>query len=171
MNRRKKGLTAGLTGVILATTLTVPVFAHGHGQHNGSVQRVQTSVTVCTEADCTLPGRHFHSGWIYCGYDHENGLCDGSCAVAACPYEDCTAAGHHPHYDITYCSYDHEKGFCDGSCAAAVCPSEGCTVSGRHLHDDDNTAYCGGYNRENRPYNGSNDASLPRHHGHHHGRG
>ena len=126
MKKRGNVLAAGLICAILTTALTVPVFAHGHGQHNGSVQRVQTSVTVCAEADCTLPGRHFHSGWIYCGYDHENGLCDGSCSVAVCPYEDCTVSGRHLHDDDnTYCGYHRENRSYNGSSDASSSRNHG----------------------------------------------
>ena len=166
----KKGKIA-LAGVVctaLTIALAVPVFAHSghsHGYRNDSAQRVQTSVSVCTDTGCTASGRHLHDGWIYCGYDHENGLCDGSCSVPVCPYEDCAAVGQHLHHDITYCGYDHENGLCDGSCSVPVCSYEDCTISGRHFHDD--TAYCG-YNHAAGCRDNSSAASVSPHHGRHH---
>lgn len=84
--KTKRRLVSGLLCVVLAMILTVPALAHGgrgHGRHHsGYAQSVQTSIAVCPFEDCSLSGRHIHGDVIYCGYGHEGGLCDGSCAVA-----------------------------------------------------------------------------------------
>ena len=77
MFRMKGRLIAGVLCAMLAAMLVVPVSAHGchggrGGGHHGGYARnvqttVQTAVTVCPYSDCTLAGRHTHSGVIYCG--------------------------------------------------------------------------------------------------------
>ena len=89
MMKKWNRLTAGLLCAILAAVLIVPVSAHGchggrgRGHHGGGyAQSVQASVAVCPYEDCATSGHHFHSGVTYCGYVHEGGYCDGSCATA-----------------------------------------------------------------------------------------
>ena len=85
--RRKRCLLGGLLcAAALAAMLVVPASAHGchggrgRGHHGGGY--VQASVAVCPYEDCATSGHHFHSGVTYCGYVHEGGYCDGSCATA-----------------------------------------------------------------------------------------
>ena len=142
--RKLNRLTAGAVCAVLAALLIVPASAHGHhggwGHHSRrTVQSVQTTITVCPYGDCTIAGRHAHSGVTYCGYDHTTGVCDGACR-ALCAVEDCTVAGRHIHDGVTYCGYDHENGYCDGACRA-LCPYEDCTIAGAHTHDG--VTYCG----------------------------
>lgn len=80
-------LAAGLLCAVLAAALIAPAAAHGchggRGHHGGYRQSVQTTVTVCPYEDCTQAGRHTHDGVTYCGYCHDCGYCDGTCAVSA----------------------------------------------------------------------------------------
>ena len=76
----KKMFMAGMASLMLSALLTVPVSAHGH-HHRQS--QVDTSYPVCTIEDCTEKGHHLHDGEYYCGYDHEDGYCDGSCQTTA----------------------------------------------------------------------------------------
>ena len=92
--------------VLALALLTLPVSAHGHhgGGHHGRAASVAapaaaTSVTVCPVDGCTLAGRHVHNGVTYCGYVHENGVCDNNCR-ALCPVEGCTATGQHTHNGV-----------------------------------------------------------------------
>ena len=88
--RRKRCLLGGLLcAAALAAMLVVPASAHGchggrgRGHHGGGyAQSIQASVAVCPYEDCATSGHHFHSGVTYCGYVHEGGYCDGSCATA-----------------------------------------------------------------------------------------
>ena len=115
MFRMKGRLTAGVLCAMLAAMLVVPVSAHGchggrgggrHGGYARNVQTtVQTAVTVCPYSDCTLAGRHTHSGVTYCGYDHAGGFCDGTCtailaaqAAKAAPTVTASGCGHHGHH-------------------------------------------------------------------------
>lgn len=119
--KRWNCLVAGLLCAILTAALIVPASAHGcHGRRGGgchgrAARCVQTEITVCPYDDCTLAGRHYHDGTVYCGYAHGSGLCDGNCR-ALCPLEDCAAAGRHYHGWTGYCGAEHACGFCDGSC-------------------------------------------------------
>lgn len=110
---------------VTALALMVPALAHGCG-HHGRRAKTQTQVTVCTVKDCETAGRHTHNGVTYCGYAHENGVCDGKC-LALCPVEDCSLIGRHTHDGTVYCGTHHEDGFCTGTCAASVT-----TASGHH---------------------------------------
>ena len=128
---------------IAVLALTVPALAcGGHGHHGG--KRVQTQVTVCTVKGCETAGRHIHNGVTYCGYAHEDGVCDGKC-LALCSAEDCDTIGRHTHDGVTYCGSCHEAGFCSGQCLT-LCPVEGCTTVGRHTHDG--TVYCGNHHED-----------------------
>lgn len=111
MFRMKGRLTAGVLCAMLAAMLVVPVSAHGchggrgGGHHGGYARNVQTTVTVCPYSDCTLAGRHTHSGVTYCGYDHAGGFCDGTCtailaaqAAKAAPTVTASGCGHHGHH-------------------------------------------------------------------------
>ena len=135
----KKFLAAGAASILAAALLVTPVSAH-HGQsrgHHGQNQNQDTTVPststtcgVCHWEGCTSTGRHTHNGTTYCSFNHDSGLCDGTC-VALCTVEGCTLAGHHTHNDTTYCGYHHENGFCDGTCVA-LCTVEGCTDTEPH---------------------------------------
>lgn len=76
----KKTLMAGMAGLMLSALLVVPVSAHGH--HRQSQTTTDTRYPVCTVEDCTEKGHHLHDDEYYCGYDHEDGYCDGSCQTA-----------------------------------------------------------------------------------------
>lgn len=145
MFKKKGHLLVGTLCVLMAALLVVPVSAHGchggrtRGHHGGYRQNAQITVTVCPYDDCTVFGRHSHSGILYCGYDHGTGVCDNNCQ-ALCPLEDCETLGRHVHGLSTYCGYNHEAGFCDGACRA-LCPYEDCSLVGYHSHGG--VAYCG----------------------------
>ena len=88
--RIKRRIAVSLLCLLAAAALTVPAFAHGgghHGGHHGRNAVQPAAVAVCPVEGCTIAGRHTHGGTVYCGYDHESGLCDGSCR-ALCPVED-----------------------------------------------------------------------------------
>ena len=103
--------------VLAAAILTVPAFAHGCKGRR--VQTVDASCGLCTVEDCAITGRHTHRGVTYCGYDHADGVCDGTC-YALCSVEGCDSTGRHTHDGVTYCGYAHAHGFCDGVCLNAA---------------------------------------------------
>ena len=88
-----KRIATGMTAVLAAVLLVVPASAHGghHRQNQTSVQAQPaiTTCSVCTTADCHITGRHSHNGVTYCGYDHADGFCDGSCTTTV------QSNGHH----------------------------------------------------------------------------
>ena len=91
MFRMRGRLLAGALCVMLASMLIVPAAAHGcHGGRGHHRQSVQTTVTVCPYEDCTAAGRHTHDGVTYCGANHTEGFCDGSCPVYRA-----AGGGHH----------------------------------------------------------------------------
>lgn len=138
-----KCFAAGLTCTLLATAWLTPASAHGHhggGHHNWHCQTTQTTVTqyvpatstqtapavqpaaeqpvvitTCPVADCAIAGRHTHDGVTYCGYAHENGICDGNCC-ALCTRRGCIILKPHSHQGVPYCGHEHAAGFCDGGC-------------------------------------------------------
>ncbi len=71
-------LTVLMSVAVLTVLMVMPVSAHGHHGHHRQ-QTVDTSCPVCTVDGCTETGRHTHDGCEYCGYDHEDGYCDGTC--------------------------------------------------------------------------------------------
>ncbi|MEY8319712.1 hypothetical protein AAK894_01370 [Lachnospiraceae bacterium 46-61] len=84
----KKMLVMGAVGILSSACLAFPAFAHGHGHHRQT--QVNTNYTaVCTIDGCTETGHHIHNGVNYCGYNHSNGYCDGSCATTY------SGGGHH----------------------------------------------------------------------------
>ena len=91
----RRRFTAVTAAALLAVLLAMPVSAHGHhGHHRQST--VDTSCPVCTVEDCTEEGRHTHDGHDYCGYNHADGYCDGSCVSSATV--SCRGGrGHHCH--------------------------------------------------------------------------
>lgn len=76
----RKILMAGIAGLAMSMLVSVPVSAHGH--HRQSRTDTAYAYPVCTVEDCTEEGCHLHDGEYYCGYDHEDGYCDGSCRPA-----------------------------------------------------------------------------------------
>ncbi|MBO5033089.1 MAG: hypothetical protein J6D08_14660 [Lachnospiraceae bacterium] len=82
----QKLFTAAVTAALTSVLFVMPVSAHGH--HSRQAQTVDTSCPVCTVEDCTEEGRHSHDGHEYCGYNHADGYCDGTCfsgnAVSGC---------------------------------------------------------------------------------------
>lgn len=83
---RKNRLFAAVLGLCLAASLMLPATAYGHRRAAGCVQ---APCPVCPVEDCTEPGGHSHDGGFYCGYDHVNGVCDGSCQTYT------VRGGHH----------------------------------------------------------------------------
>ncbi|MFG6332915.1 MAG: hypothetical protein K1W28_14045 [Lachnospiraceae bacterium] len=78
----RRRLTAVMATVLLAGLLAMPVFAHGHHGHHRRAA-VNTGCPVCTVEGCTETGRHMHDECEYCGYDHEDGYCDGTCVTVS----------------------------------------------------------------------------------------
>ncbi len=96
----KRFLTAALTAALVSTLFVMPVSAHGHHRR---VQTVDTECPVCTVEGCTEEGRHIHDGCEYCGYDHADGYCDGSCwnvsaSKRTVSGHGCGGRGHGCHY-------------------------------------------------------------------------
>lgn len=84
--RMKRLLTAAMTAALVSTLFVMPVSAHGHGHYRQTrvvVDTVDTECPVCTVEGCTEEGRHIHDGHDYCGYDHADGYCDGSCVTVS----------------------------------------------------------------------------------------
>ncbi len=77
--QNRKLLTCGITGVLLAGLLVTPVSAHGHHSQIKDTAKASKICSLCTEKDCTETGYHLHDDEVYCGFDHEQGYCDGSC--------------------------------------------------------------------------------------------
>jgi len=106
----KKGrLLAGVLCAVIAALMIVPAASHAchrnSGHHGRYANQVQTTITVCPYENCTLAGRHTHSGVTYCGYDHAGGFCDGTCtailaaqAAKAAPTVTASGCGHHGHH-------------------------------------------------------------------------
>ncbi len=90
----KKLITLGMASLLTASMLVVPVSAHGHHHHRYQSQN-DTVIAVCHVDDCTIAGIHEHDGISYCGYDHEDGYCDGTCVRARRSASRST--GHHSH--------------------------------------------------------------------------
>lgn len=122
----KKCFAAWLLALIMLGTTALSASAHG-GHRRMAVETGTVSCLLCSVEGCTVGGRHIHDGVTYCGYSHEDGICDGRCR-ALCTEESCTASGCHQHDGKDYCGYGHEGGFCDGSCQADV------VVIPRHGH-------------------------------------
>lgn len=80
----KRLMDAGTALVLTAALLAVPASAHG-GHHGKTQGAAAASCAVCTTEDCTIIGRHVHDGVAYCGSDHADGFCDGSCVAASTP--------------------------------------------------------------------------------------
>ena len=168
----KKIAVLGIAAVLASGVYVTPALAHGH--HNSqSGCRMQSDYlcAVCTEEGCTTKGWHIHDGSTYCGYDHEDGYCNGTCDTAVvCTLAQCTETGHHIHEGKSYCGYDHESGYCDGTCdSITVCTQEGCVKTGQHTHDG--VVYCG-YDHADGYCDGTcvkQASSGTRRHGRHHG--
>ena len=140
----KKCFAVCLTCALLATAWMTPASAHGHhgGHHSRHHQVCQTTttqyyappaantqtapavqpateqpvvITTCPDANCTIAGQHIHDGITYCGYAHENGICDGNCR-ALCTRRGCIILKQHNHHGVSYCGHAHDAGFCDGHC-------------------------------------------------------
>lgn len=141
----KKTAVLGIAAVLTSFMVVMPASAHGHHHNRQAVCAAEPDrlCAVCTEEGCVAKGWHIHDGETYCGYDHEDGYCDGTCDTArVCAVEGCTETGHHIHDGISYCGYAHESGYCDGTCdSITVCTRSGCTQTGRHTHDGE--TYCG----------------------------
>ena len=161
----RKLLISALAAACAASLLGPAAFAHG-GCHGGARRTQPVRCGVCAMDGCEVSGRHVHGRATYCGYDHENGVCDGSCAPL-CTVEGCELAGRHTHDGVAYCGYDHADGFCDGACLA-LCQAEDCTLTGRHYHDG--VLYCGNHHADGFCGGGCDAAVLPASRGCHHGR-
>lgn len=75
----KRLLTATAAAALVSALFVLPVSAHGHHRQT----TVSTDCPVCTVEGCTEKGRHTHDGHDYCGYDHADGYCDGTCAAVS----------------------------------------------------------------------------------------
>ena len=159
----RKALISALAAVC-AVSLLVPA-AFAHGCHGSSRQTQPAQCGLCTVEGCQYAGRHTHGRTTYCGFDHEDGVCDGACAPL-CAVEDCELTGRHTHDGVTCCGYDHEDGFCDGACLS-LCPVEGCALTGRHSHSG--VTYCGTCHEEGF-CDGTCPAAVVPASGRHHGR-
>lgn len=79
-----------MTAILVFVLFTMLVSAHGHHEHNGHHESNEHSSTiepdcpVCTLDGCTEYGRHAHNGHDYCGNDHKDDYCDGSCEISYC---------------------------------------------------------------------------------------
>lgn len=89
--RMKRLFAAAMTAALISTLFVMPVSAHGHHRR---VQTVDTDCPVCTVEGCTEEGRHIHDGHDYCGYDHEDGYCDGTCATVSTSTRTVSRSGH-----------------------------------------------------------------------------
>ncbi len=91
-----KLLTTAAAAVLVSAIFVMPVSAH-HGHHRQAAN-VDTGCPVCTVEGCVEEGHHLHDGSYYCGYDHEDGYCDGSCGYSNRTYSrhGC-GRGHHGH--------------------------------------------------------------------------
>lgn len=142
----RRFFSVGALCLALALLMTGTALAHGHhgGHHGGGHaydvgtecggghcggtdrqwagggRRCQTEIAVCDIEGCAAVGRHLHDGVLYCGYPHEDGLCNGACC-ALCPVEGCEAVGRHLHDGMVYCGGSHVSGFCAGDCAVWSC--------------------------------------------------
>ena len=79
----KKRFASVLLALVLLTSLSVSVYAHGcrgRGYGNGYVS---ANCTVCALEDCTAEGRHSHDGVVYCGYPFQAATATASCSAAA----------------------------------------------------------------------------------------
>ncbi|MCM1124812.1 MAG: hypothetical protein NC416_19730 [Eubacterium sp.] len=135
----RKWSVCGMAGIMLAASVVMPVSAHGHhhSQTGTNTTKETTSMIceVCTVEGCGKTGLHVHDDVTYCGYDHEDGYCDGSCgAVEVCTVEGCEETGHHTHNQETYCGYAHESGYCDNSCARTAVSGTGKRCGTRRHH-------------------------------------
>lgn len=95
--RLGKLLTAVAAAAMVSVLFVMPVSAH-HGHHRQAA--AGTGYPVCTVEGCTEEGCHLHDGEYYCGYDHEDGYCDGSCeSVSTQTYSGYGCGrGHHGHH-------------------------------------------------------------------------
>ncbi len=163
---------SGLIGIACSVLFVMPVSAHGHhSRQTGCGADTDHLCEVCSYSDCTRTGWHVHDDVTYCGFDHEEGYCDGTCAVVkVCTVENCQETKQHVHDGVSYCGYAHESGYCDGACGSVeVCTVESCDKTGRHTHDgvtwcgyDHKSGYCDGSC-------GKTTGTVVRRHGRHHG--
>lgn len=89
---------------LISVLFVTPVSAHGH-HHRQTTAAASTTTTaatvtdtscpVCTVEGCTETGRHTHDGYDYCGYDHADGYCDGTCAAVGTTTTYCGRGGGH----------------------------------------------------------------------------
>lgn len=169
-SKRVKRVLCGALGIVTALMMAMPAFAcggRGSGGYRGGYSGTRYTArrdsgllaTACPVEGCTIAGRHYHNGVLYCGTYHADGYCTTDCfsqgyglAVPACPVEGCTIAGRHLHDGVTYCGTYHADGNCVPACftssyqTVAACPVEGCTIPGRHYHNG--VTYCGTYHED-----------------------
>lgn len=87
---------------LISVLFVTPVSAHGHHHRQTATAATatttvtDTSCPVCTVEGCTETGRHTHDGCDYCGYDHADGYCDGTCAaIGTTTTSSGRGGGHH----------------------------------------------------------------------------
>lgn len=129
----KKLLVSALAALCAVSLLVPAAFAHGcHSRRSTAQTAAPYRCAVCTVEGCELAGRHYHGSTLYCGHNHPNGLCDGTC-VSLCQVEGCTLAGRHYHNGTVYCGSNHSAGYCGGNCPYAPAQSPwGSRYSGGH---------------------------------------
>ena len=134
-SQNKSRAAAGVLGVLTALTLALPASAHCGSGRNVHHTEDARCVAACTVKDCSITGRHLHSGVTYCGTHHEDGVCTTACyAAAACTVEDCSITGRHVHDGVTYCGTHHEDGVCTAECYTAAATAAPAAASGHHGH-------------------------------------
>lgn len=77
-------VVSGAACLMAAGAFAVPAYAHHGGEYHGCQGRVSAYTEVCSFEDCSETGIHYHGRTAYCGYDHDGGICDGSCMENGC---------------------------------------------------------------------------------------
>lgn len=87
-------LISGAACLAAAGIFASPAYAHHGGEFHGCQGRSSSYANssyanssyadICSFEDCSETGIHYHGETAYCGYDHEGGICDGSCLENGC---------------------------------------------------------------------------------------
>lgn len=92
----RKMLAAATASLLVASLIVMPVSAHGHHGRSKTAASTVTPCPVCTIEDCTEEGHHAHDGVTYCGYEHSDEYCDGSCgSCGSCGTTTTSSRSHH----------------------------------------------------------------------------
>lgn len=117
-----------LAALLLVALVVLPVSAHGMRHQAVNPQEPPCGVSVCTFDDCQETGRHYHDGVCYCGYNHEGGLCDGSCQG------ECLNSGECPNNGVCPNSGCPNNGVCPNNVNRPNYNNGGHHGGGRHGH-------------------------------------